>query len=400
MSNWPYYDDATQAAVREVLASGRVNYWTGEHGRAFEDEFAAAHDVEHGIALANGTVALELALRGLGIGPGDEVVVTPRSFVASASCVVAVGATPVFADVDADSGNLTAATVEAVLTPRTRAVLCVHLGGWPCELGTLRALADDRDLWLIEDCAQAHGGRIDGVPVGSVGDVAAFSFCQDKIMSTAGEGGMLLTADAALWRRCWSAKDHGKDWDAVHAPAPAPGFRWLHESFGTNARMTEIQAVVGRLQLERLPAWRERRARIAGRIGEALAPFDLLRVPRPDPRRIEHAYYRLYAQVRPQALPAGVDRDAVIAALVAAGVPCMQGSCPEIYREAAFVRAGLGPRERLPVARALGETSIAFLVHPTLTDAEVDDIVAGATAALTALADGGGAVAALGKGRS
>jgi dTDP-4-amino-4,6-dideoxygalactose transaminase len=384
-NRWPHYDEETRAAVDAVLASGRVNYWTGEHGRAFEREFADFHGAGHAIALANGTLALELALASLDLGPGDEVVVTPRSFVASVSAVVRVGATPVFADVDPDSGNLTPESVRAVLGPRTRAILAVHLGGWPCDGPGLRALADAHDLHLIEDCAQAHGARIDGVPVGRFGHVAAFSFCQDKIMSTAGEGGALLTDDDALAERLWSLKDHGKSRAAVEAPADGRGFRWVHESFGTNARMPEVQAAVGRLQLRRLPAWLARRRAIADALADALAPHPALRVPRPDPARMEHAHYRLYAYVVPEALPPSCSRDDLIAALNDAGVACMQGSCPEIYRERAFVDAGLVPEARRPVAARLGETSLAFLVHPTLDDAAVEHAVAGCARVLDAL---------------
>ncbi len=240
MEGWPCFEEDELQAVSRVLRSGWVNYWSGEEGISFEREFAAFHDVPHAIALANGTVALELALHALGVGPGDEVVVTPRSFVASVSCVVARGARPVFADVDPDSGNLTAESVRAVLTARTRAIIAVHLAGWPCDLDALRALADEGGLWLIEDCAQAHGATWRGRLVGSVGDAAAFSFCTDKIISTGGEGGMLLLRDEKAWRRAWSYKDHGKSWEAVHAEHP-PGFRWLHESFGMAAHRDAVR---------------------------------------------------------------------------------------------------------------------------------------------------------------
>lgn len=372
LSPWPYFEADEIDAVSAVLASGNVNYWTGENGKKFEREFADHCEADYAIALANGTVALELALESAGIGPGDEVVVAPRTFIASASCAVRLGATPVFADVSSESQNLTPESVEAVLTPGTRAIIAVHHAGWPCEMDGLMSLAVERDLIVIEDCAQAHGASYKGRPVGGLGHVAAFSFCQDKIMSTGGEGGMLVTNDERIWRRAWSIKDHGKDFDAAFRREHEPGFRWLHESFGTNLRMTEMQAVIGRLQLEKLPLWTKRRHENAMRIADALLEFPCMRVPMPG-RDVEHAYYRLYGFLDPEALATGWDRDRIMAEIQANGVPCFSGSCPEIYNEKAFEQAGLRPAEPLPNAASLGSTSLAFLVHPTLSE---DDLVA------------------------
>ncbi|MCH4562723.1 DegT/DnrJ/EryC1/StrS aminotransferase family protein [Halomonas sp. EGI 63088] len=365
MSEWPRFEEDELAAVSRVLRSGWVNYWSGEEGISFEREFAAFHDVPHAVVLSNGTLALELALLALGVGPGDEVVVTPRSFMASVSCVVARGARPVFADVDPDSGNLTAESVRAVLTPRTRAIIAVHLAGWPCDLDALRALADEGGLWLIEDCAQAHGATWRGRLVGSVGDAAAFSFCTDKIISTGGEGGMLLLRDEKAWQRAWSYKDHGKSWEAVHAEHP-PGFRWLHESFGTNWRLTEMQSAIGRVQLRKLPGWLARRRENAAVLAERLAGLPGLRVPLPPPEA-GHAFYKFHAFLDPRALAPGWDRDAIIAAIEARGVTCLHGGCGEIYLERAFDGTDYRPAERLPVARRLGETSLMFLVDHTLS---------------------------------
>lgn len=364
---WPCFTDEEARAASRVLLSNRVNYWTGDEGRAFEREFAAFAGVNHAVAVANGTVALDLALRVVGIGPGDDVIVTPRSFIASASCVVNAGARPVFADIDLDSQNVTAHSVEAVWTPRTRAVVCVHLAGWPCEMDPIVALARDRGAAVVEDCAQAHGARYRGRSVGGLGDVAAWSFCQDKIMTTGGEGGMVTTNDPALWEAAWSYKDHGKSWEAVHERRHPPGFRWVHESFGTNWRMTEVQSALGRIQLGRIEEWSAARQRNAEAIGRTCRKFDALRVPSP-PEHIRHAHYRFYAFVRPERLASGWDRNRVVHELRAAGVPCFhEGICPEIYREAAFAGTGWRPQRRLPRAREVGETCLTFLVHPTIT---------------------------------
>ena len=370
-SPWPSFTQEEADAVSRVVLSNKVNYWTGQECREFEKEFAAWCEVPHAVALSNGTLALDLALKALGIGPGDEVIVTPRTFLASVSTIVTAGATPVFADVDRDSQNITPATVARVITPKTRAIIAVHLAGWPCDMDGLNALAVEHDLSVIEDCAQAHGAKWHGTPVGGLGDAAAWSFCQDKIMSTGGEGGMLTTNSADLWNAAWSYKDHGKSFDAVYNRTHAPGFRWLHESFGTNWRMLEMQGAIGRIQLRRMDDWHKARTANATAILAACAESPALRVP-VVPAEVEHAWYRAYAFVRPEALADGWSRDRIMNEIVARGVPCYSGSCSEVYLEKAFDGTPWRPAERLPVARELGETSLMFLTHPTLTPAEID----------------------------
>lgn len=368
---WPYFAEEEIQAAMNVLRSGKVNYWTGDEGRLFEKEFAEFTHCKHAVALANGTVALEAALRALGIGSGDEVITTARTFIASASCAAAVGARPVIADVDRDSQNLTAHTIRAVLTEKTKAIVAVHLAGWPCEMDAILALARQNGLKVVEDCAQAQGAMYKGRPIGSLADVAAFSFCQDKIMTTGGEGGMLTTNDDNIWQRAWSCKDHGKILDAMQARQHAAGFRWLHESFGTNWRMTEMQSAIGRIVLRRVPHWLTRRRRFASLLDENLIGLPGLRIARPR-RDIEHAYYKYYAFVRPEALRPGWDRDRIMQAVNAQGVPCSVGSCSEIYLEKAFLPR-LRNMKRLPVAKELGETSLMFMVHPTLSDEHIRD---------------------------
>lgn len=369
-SPWPSFTSEEVEAVAATLASNRVNYWTGDRCREFERRFADWVGVRHAVALMNGTVALDLALKALGVGPGDEVVTTPRTFLASASCIVSVGAIPVFADVDPDSQNITADTIAAVLTPRTRAIICVHLGGMPCDMDPIMTLAARHGLKVIEDCAQAHGARYRGRSVGSIGHIGAWSFCQDKIMTTGGEGGMVTTDDPDLWSFMWSYKDHGKSWEAMYERAHPPGPRLVHDSFGTNWRMIEMQAALGLIQLDRMPAWTARRAAIADALADVCGRHEVVRAPVP-PHDVQHAWYRFYAFVRPERLAAGWSRDRIVDAVQAAGVPCFHGSASEIYRERAFDGTGWRPAERLPVARRLGETSMALLVHPTLTDDEV-----------------------------
>ena len=368
--SWPYFSEDQILAATEVLRSGKVSYWTGSNGKAFEKEFADSVGCQHGIALSNGTMALELALFAHGIGPGDEVITSPRTFIASASSVVMRGATPVFADVDFESQCITAQTIECVATPRTRAIIAVHLAGWPCDMDSIMNLAKKRKWIVIEDCAQAHGANYKGRPVGSLGHSAAFSFCQDKILTTGGEGGMLTTNDSKIWEKAWSFKDHGKNYDTVYNQQHPPGFKWLHESFGTNMRLTEPQSAIGRVALKKLLSWVDQRRKYAEILNGTLSQWKAVRVTLPSAESF-HSYYKYYFFIRPNCLKPGWSRDRVVAAIQAEGIPCSTGSCSEIYMEKAFPEK-LRPQERLPVAKKLGETSAMLMVHPTLRGTDLE----------------------------
>jgi len=376
-SPWPSYTEEEAQVVQSIILSNKVNYWTGDECRMFEKEFAKFSGAKYAIALANGTVALDVAFKALGIGVGDEVIVTSRTFLASVSSIVNSGASPVFADVDPDTQNISIKSIQAALTDQTKAIVCVHLAGWSCDMDPIMQLAQYKELYVIEDCAQAHGAKYKGRSVGSIGHISAWSFCQDKIMTTGGEGGMVTTNDRELWSKMWSYKDHGKSWESVYEKEHPPGFRWLHDSFGTNWRMTEMQAAIGRIQLKRMPDWTVKRQANANAIWSAARECKLLRVPELNCESCDrlcdvntgcsHAVYKCYVFVR------GSEelRDKMIREINSKGVPCYSGSCSEVYLEKAFDNTDLRPKERLTVAKELGETSLMFLVHPTLTNEEI-----------------------------
>ena len=379
-SPWPSFTQQEVDAVSRVVLSNKVNYWTGTEGREFEKEFATWADSEYAVALGNGTLALDIALKALGVGAGDEVITTPRTFLASASSIVTAGAAPVFADVDLNSQAITAESIKAVLTPKTKVVIVVHLAGMPAEMDDIMALSKEHGFYVIEDCAQAHGASYKGRSVGSIGDIGAWSFCQDKIMTTGGEGGMVTTNSKDFWSKMWSYKDHGKSFDAIYNREHPPGFRWLHESFGTNWRMTEMQAVLGRIQLKRMPEWNQKRNNNQNAILETSYKLKGLRVPSSkcatcpgcdDTNKCVHAAYKCYVFVKPEELSDGWDRDKIMDEVVSRGVPCFSGSCSEVYLEKAFDNTDYRPKERLPNAKELGETALMFLVHPTLTEDEI-----------------------------
>ena len=393
-SPWPSFTQEEADAVSQVLLSNKVNYWTGTECREFEKEFAAWAGTDYAVALANGTLALDVALQAMGIGEGDEVIVTPRSFIASVSTVVNAGAIPVFADVDNNTGNISATTIAPKITDKTKAIICVHLAGWPCDMDEIMALAKQHNLWVIEDCAQAHGAKYKGKPVGSIGHVGAWSFCQDKIMTTGGEGGMVTTNDKALWQKMWEYKDHGKNYDSIYHKQHPPGFRWLHDSFGTNWRMMEMQAVIGRIQLKKMAEWTKIRTQNAKILRDALTQFageqQFLRIPDIEFHQVMggdsvHAYYKYYVYVRPENLPENINRDSILNALNEKKIPCFSGSCSEIYLEKAFDNHPSRPNARLTVAKELGETSLMFLIHPTLTTTEMQTIATTTVDVLTTL---------------
>ena len=371
---WPSFTEKEADAIKNVLLSNKVNYWTGQECREFEKEFASFSDTKYAVALANGTVALDVALKALQIGAGDDVIVTSRTFLASASSIVTAGANPIFADVELDSQNISRRTIEAVLTPNTKAIICVHLAGWMCDMDPIMQLAAEKGLYVIEDCAQAHGAKYKGKPAGSIGHIAAWSFCQDKIMTTGGEGGMVTTNDESLWKKMWSYKDHGKSYDSVYNKQHPPGFRWLHDSFGTNWRMMEMQAVIGRIQLTYMPDWTKNRIENADKILKAFDHSNYFTVNRPTDDYL-HAQYKCYVQVNINALPSGWSRDRIMQFINAEGVPCYSGSCSEVYLEHAFDNTNWRPKERLKNAQQLGETSLMFLVHPTLSEDNIKKTV-------------------------
>ena len=360
---WPEYSEEEIDAVAEILRSGKGNYWFGEHGRKFEEEFAEYCGGGFALTAGNGTLALEMALHGLGVGPGDEVIVTPRSFVASANCIVQLGATPVFADVDRESQNITPSTIEEKITGKTRCIIAVHLAGWPCEMKEIMNLAAENDIYVIEDCAQAHGAEINGKRAGAWGHAAAFSFCQDKIISTGGEGGMLLTNDEELWAKAAALRNHGKDPRKYNPGTMGTKEQGLPDTFGSNYRMTEMQSCMGRIQLQHLDDWVQKRQANAAMLDDVIKNCGAARATIPPPH-VTHAYYKYYFFADTANLKDDWNRNRIIEAISGEGIPCGAGTSAEIYQLDAYSGGTSDPGQRLTVARELGETGIMLPVPP------------------------------------
>ena len=370
---WPIFSKKEVEISSKILRSGKVNYWTGSQGKEFELEFAKYVGVNYAIAVANGTLALELAFLALGISRGDEVIVPSRTYIASASSVVMVGAKPVIADINIDSGNIDLDAIKKVRTKKTKAIVVVHLAGWPCDMRPIIEYAKKNKLLIIEDCAQAHGASYNGKKVGSFGDAAAFSFCQDKIMTTAGEGGIVLFKRKKDWSKAWSLKDHGKNYSKVNTKNQSNGFKWLVDSFGSNYRMTEIQAAIGRYQLSRLDYWVKIRNRNSKILDECFKNIPVIR-DITIPKNIVHARYKYYAYIDTVKLKKGVTRDSIMNDFNKKGIPCFSGSCSEIYLEDAFKNKGYIYKKRHKIAKKLGETSIVFLVDPTKNVRDMENV--------------------------
>tara|TARA_B110000027_G_C16122545_1_gene304192 strand:+ start:8487 stop:9692 length:1206 start_codon:yes stop_codon:yes gene_type:complete len=380
ISPWPCFTEEEVDSVSKVLLSNKVNYWTGDECQNFENEFAQQVGVKYAISVANGTVALDLAMISLGIGPGDEVIVTSRTYIASATSILNVGASTVFVDVNLDTQNIDTQKILGAITKKTKAILCVHFAGWPCDMDPILDIAKKHNLFVVEDCAQAHGALYKGKSVGSIGHLNAWSFCQDKIITTGGEGGMITTNDKDLWLKAWSYKDHGKSWKKTHEKHVTKGFKWVHDTIGTNWRMTAMQAAIGRVQLRRLPNWgRVRRSNMAA-LHQALQNSSIFRVPMPlcqgcdgkcKPKSLcVHAAYKCYFFVKGNESL----RNRAFDEFEKRGVNCFTGSCSEIYLEKAFDDIPLSLEGRLPNAKELGETSLMLQCHPTITHKEIQEM--------------------------
>ena len=365
IESWPEFDDEQIAKVSSTLKSGKVNYWTGNEGKNFETDFSNWCGIKHSLTMANGTVSLVAAYKALGLSQGDEFITTPRSFIATTSAGVLLGAKPVFADIDLDSGNITADFIAPLITKKTKLISVVHLAGWPANMIEICELAKSHNIKVVEDCAQAHGAMINNKNVGTFGDISSWSFCQDKIISTGGEGGMLSTNNKNIFEEIRSYRDHGKNFDALTRFSSSREFKYIHESFGTNYRLSEMQSCIGRIQLRKLKSWTERRTQNAKILIETLKELRNIRIPLPKDN-FKHAWYKFYVYINNGSISDGWSRNRIIDEINSKGFPAFSGSCSEIYLEKSFENFDI-EFERLSNAKKLGEESLMFLVHPTIS---------------------------------
>ena len=371
---WPHFSNSEIQKVSQILESGKINYWTGKEGRLFESEYAKFCKVNYGIAVSNGTVAIEMALKAIGIKKNDEVIVPSCTYVATASAVLSLGGNPVFADIDLNTLNVTVDSIKKCITKKTKAVIVVHLGGCPCEMRPIISLVKKKNLKLIEDCSQAHGAKYENKPVGSFGDLSTWSFCQDKIISTAGEGGMITTNNKKYRDFVWSLKDHGKSEISLKKQQKKIGFKWIHDNEGSNYRLTEIQSAVGRIQLKNINKTNNNRKKFAKRLSYVLSKYKKnIRVPFFD-NSIHHAWYRFYVFIEINNKVSKNYRDRLLKFLNANQIQCITGSCAEVYREKVFRKNNLSPKKRHKNAMRISDSSLAFIIHPDFNEKQIRDM--------------------------
>jgi len=323
---WPHFDETEIRAVEEVVRSGKWWRYEGTEVASFEKEFAAYHQAQFAIAVTNGTAALELPLAARGIGPGDEVIVPSYTFVASATAIAVLGATPVFADVEVDTGNIDPGKLESLVSPRTRGIIPVHFAGYPAEMDQILAFARKHDLFVLEDAAHGHGGAYRGTRMlGSIGNAGSFSFQASKNI-TAGEGGAVICSDPVLAEKIFSRHTFGR----------LPGRPWYeHHIMSTNTRMTEMQGAILRVQLRRLKAQTEERYANGRKLDRAVAGIPGMRAMRHDEatasRRSFHLHMSRYAPG-----VEGVSRETFIKAMNAEGIPVAAGYPYPLYKQPMF----------------------------------------------------------------
>lgn len=367
---WPSYSSREAQIVSDVLRSNEVNYLFGNNGKKFEDKFLKEVGVKYALALANGTLAIDIALRAMRVQPKDEVLVTSRSFIATASSISLLGAIPVWCDVDLNSQNISIDEIKKNITKKTRGIICVHFAGFPCDMIEITKFAKLNKLFVIEDCAQAHGAKIKNKSVGSFGDISTWSFCNDKIMSLGGEGGMITTNNQSLYKFCKSFNNHGKNFVKINSMSKnIRSFPYIHDSIGSNYRLTEMQSALGLYQLQKLNNWNKLRSRNAHIFMNAIKDLPIAKCPN-IPKEIRHAWYKLYITLQPKQIKKNHNRDTILKKLNLNGVDSTFGGCGEIYREKAFVNIQQGCSTRLKNARFLESNSIMILIHPTISEKE------------------------------
>ena len=362
ISTWPIYDEQMLVGINKIIKKGQVNYLFGKWGKEFENLFSKYHKVSYSIAVSNGTVGLELALAALELNNNDEVLVTPRSYYSSASCIIRNNLKPVFVDIDLNTQNILVDDIKKKITKKTKCIICVHLGGLPCEMNEIMKIAKHNKIKVIEDCSQAHGAMLDGKLAGSFGDIAVWSFCNDKIISTLGEGGMISTSNKNLYNKLWSLKDIGKNIKKYYENNKKKiGFQWLHDSIGTNARLTEIQSYAGYYQLKKLSYVVKKRNENATFLKTELSKLNIFSFLNYSPNYY-NAYYRFNFLFNPKYQTNKLSRNILLKEL-GPRIDIREGSCPEIYNEKYFK---MNYSFFCPNANYIGKYALSLQVDQTI----------------------------------
>ena len=361
--NWPNFSQDLITKLGGVISSGKINYTTGPYGERFEKKFSKFIGNKYAIAVCNGTAALEVAIKSLKLPKKSEIIVPARSFFASASCIVNTGHIPVFVDVDLLTQNISLSDIKKKISKRTKVIICVHLAGLPCEMYAIKNFARKNNLKIIEDCSQAHGASINNKEVGSFSDVSTWSFCNDKIISTLGEGGIISTNNKKIYKFCKKYINHGTTLKKIQNQEK---FIYNKDLFGTNLRLTEIQSFAGLEQLKCLKQTQKKRQKIAKDYLKLISKYKKYFFSYYPPKQIRSAWYRFYFFIKPNVRNHKKIRLDIIRDLIIRNLRCFSGSCPEIYLEKSFKKLKNFKIKRLKNCKILGETSLALDVNHTL----------------------------------
>ncbi len=369
---WPHYSNRIANLVKKTILSGKVNYWTGNLCEKFENKFSKFIDVKYCCSISNASVGLEIALNALDIKKNDEVIVPSRTYITSASAILRVNAKPIFADIEKNSLNIDINSIKKNINRNTKAIICVHLAGYPCDMENILKIAKKNNLKVIEDCSQAHGAMIKNRSVGSFGDISVWSFCNDKIISTGGEGGMIACNNKTIYKKIWSIKDCGRSYDKIRKKTTKVGYRWLYDSIGTNFRMTEMQAAIGILQLKELKSYLKKRNRNANILRNALKKINFIDFQNVD-KKLYHAYYRFTILVNKTKIKKGNSRDTILKQLINNKIPATVGVCPELYKEKVFHKFRKKYTDKY-YAKEVGKNIICFSVDPSISEKNMQSI--------------------------
>tara|TARA_B100000795_G_scaffold263833_1_gene243518 strand:+ start:742 stop:1899 length:1158 start_codon:yes stop_codon:yes gene_type:complete len=365
--SWPNFNKNLISKVSKILSSGEINYSNGPYGEKFEKEFSKFVGNGYSVAICNGTAALEVAIKSLRLPKNSEIIVTARSFFSSAACIVNTGHIPIFADVNLLTQNISLDDIKKKISKRTKAIICVHLAGLPCNIYDIKKLANKNKIKIIEDCSQAHGASINNKQVGSFGDVSTWSFCNDKIISTLGEGGMISTNKKKIYDFCKVYINHGS---TLQNKKSSEKFLYNKDYFGTNLRITEIQSVAGLEQLKNLRKIQTKREKMSKSYFHIISKYQNYIYSHFPSTNIKCAWYRFYFFLKTDVKNYQKIRFKIIADLKKDNVKCFTGSCPEIYLEKSFKKLGNFKVTRLKNCKTLGETSVALDINHTLAYTE------------------------------
>ena len=362
---WPKFTDKEINLVKKILKSGKINQWTGNYNKLFSNAFKKSVRQKYAIPICNGSLALDLAVRSLNLKPFSQILVTSRSFVATAKCITNNHHHPIFLDESSEYSGICLKDLKKKFNKKVKAIICAHIGGYPNKIDEIKSFAKEKNIFLIEDCSQSHGGNYKNKPLGSFSDISVWSFCQDKIISTGGEGGMITTNNKKIYEYCNQFKDHGKNFNKMNNKKYKYSFKYLHDFNGTNLRLTEIQCAMGLIQLSNLKKNLITRRKFVKELLLVLQNYKYIKIM-PYSKINDCSWYRLYFTINFKKIKK--TREEVLALLNSNRITSNSGTCCELYKEKIFKNFKTTEKK---YCNYLAKNSIALVIHPFLNKKEI-----------------------------